>query len=371
MPQLGLVRGWFDYGVSMALPSVLLHDHLDGGLRPSTIIELAEESGYTDLPAGTEPELVQWFDQSESGSLENYLEAFAHTIALMQRATALERIAYEAVVDLAADGVVYAEIRFCPGLFTTRGMTTFEVVETISSGIRMGERETGSTVRLIVTALRQRDNSLTLARSAINSGQSGVVGFDLAGPEAGNPPTDHLDAFRLIRESGLRLTVHAGEAGGSNGVGYIAAAMDTCGAERLGHGLEIINDCMVEDDEIVKLGRVASRVLDRQVPLEMCPASNIATNRLDPRDHPFGMLHRAGFNVTLNTDNRLMSNTSMSDEFAFATEHHGLDITDLALITKRSLAAAFCTYDEKLAIWEAIAARYRAAGVDVSERWRS
>ena len=327
----------------MPLPSVLLHDHLDGGLRPATVLDLAETYGYDGLPSGDEAKLATWFDQSGSGSLERYLEAFQHTTAVMQHRDAIERVAYEAAVDLAADGVVYAQIRFNPPQHVAGGLSMAEVIEAVASGLAVGERETGMKWSLTIDSLRHL--SLSMARLAVSERGHGVTAFDLAGPEAGNPPRHHVSACRLIRESGLCLTIHAGEAAGP---AYIAESMDVCGAERLGHGVEIINNCVVEDGEIVKLGPVAHRVRDRQVALEMCPASNMATGELAPEAHPLGALYRAGFNVTLNTDNRLMSQTSMSSEFAFARDHHGFQMEDLALITRRALAAAFCGYEDKV-----------------------
>lgn len=354
----------------MQLPSVLLHDHLDGGLRPGTILELAEARGIDDLPATDEEGLTQWFDQSESGSLEAYLASFQHSLAVMQDAEALERIAYEAMVDLSDDGVVYTEIRFCPGLHTQDGLTPDRVVDAVASGMRVGAEETGLIWGLIIDTLRQFDWGMSMARLAARKRSTGVVGFDIAGPEAPHPPTKNLAACRFARESGLRLTIHAGEAGGNRGVAYMASAMDVCGAERIGHGLEIINDCLLDGAEIVAMGQVARRIRDRQIPLEMCPASNLATNRLAPEAHPVGALFRAGFNVTLSTDNRLMSSTSMSSEFEFVKRHHGFDVDDLALTTRRSLAAAFCGWDDKAALWEdVIAPAYAAAGATPDPIW--
>lgn len=354
----------------MALPSVLLHDHLDGGLRPRTVIELAEASGYEGLPAGNDLDLARWFDQKGSGSLETYLQAFDHTIAVMQSVDALQRVAYEAASDLSADGVVYAEIRFSPPLHTERGLNQSQVIEAVASGMRMGEQETGIRWGLIIDALRHLHDSEQLASLALQHRHLGVVGFDIAGPEAGFPPEDHLAAFRLARSGGLRLTIHAGESGGLRGVAHIASAMDRCGAERIGHGLEIVNDCEIEDGEITKLGRVARRVRDRRLPLEICPASSLATNRLQPDEHPVGLLYRAGFNVTLSTDNRLMSSTSMSGEFDFVRKYHGFGIDDLARITRRSLEAAFCPWEHKAELWEdLIAPAYAAAGAAPDPAW--
>jgi len=354
----------------MRLPSVLLHDHLDGGLRPGTVLDLAKRQGYHGLPFEDPVSLAAWFDQSESGSLESYLAAFEHTIAVMQTPEALERVAYEAVVDLAADGVVYAEIRFSPPLHGRRGMSSAAVLEAVSAGMRLGERETGLKWGLIVDALRQSPDSEQLARLAVESRGLGVVGFDIAGPEAGYPPTDHLGAFRLARQGGLMLTIHAGEHAGIEAVSYVKAAVETCEGDRIGHGIELIQDCIVEEGEVVKLGSVADMILSRQVPLEMCPASNRATNRLEPDDHPIGAMYRAGFNVTINTDNRLMSATSMSQEFAFVTEHHGFTVQDLAATTRRSLDAAFCASETKGPLWEdVIAPAYAAAGAEVESVW--
>ena len=355
----------------MPLPSVLLHDHLDGGLRPATILELAEEQGYEGLPADNVADLAAWFDQSDSGSLERYLESFKYTVAVMQTPETIERVAYETVQDLAGDGVAYAELRFAPLLNTTRGLSLREVIEAAASGMAMGGNETGMRWGLIIDSLRHTHDSEAIVKVAIDCQHLGVVGFDIAGPEAGYPPEEHLAAFRLARVHGLRVTIHAGEAGGSDGVAYVASAMDRCGAERLGHGVELIHDCVVEDGEIVRLGPVAERVRNRRIALEMCPASNLATKLLHATSHPIGLMYRAGFNVTINTDNRLMSSTSMSEEFAFVKEHHDFTIDDLAIITRRSLDAAFCSWDTKVELWEdVIAPAYAGAGATVESEWR-
>jgi adenosine deaminase len=355
----------------MSLPSVLLHDHLDGGIRPATVLELAGSRGYEGLPESTEPDLARWFDQKGSGSLETYLQAFEHTIAVMQDTEALERVAYECAVDLAADGVVYFESRFSPLLHLERGLEPAEVIEAVASGMRLGSEETGVRWGLIIDSLRHIHDSEVVAGLALSHQDLGVVGFDIAGPEAGFPPERHLAAFRAARAGGLRVTIHAGESGGRHGVAHIASAMDLCGAERLGHGIEIVDDCVIEDDEIVSVGPVAGRVRDRRVPFEVCPSSNMATARLEPRQHPLGRLYRAGFNVTLNTDNRTMSATSMSAEMEFARAHHGFGIDDLARITRAGLDAAFCPWEVKAELWEtAIAPAYTAAGADVEPGWR-
>lgn len=354
----------------MLLPSVLLHDHLDGGLRPQTVLELAEESGYTGLPVNDLAGLTDWFDQSESGSLERYLDAFDHTIAVMQTWESIERVAYEAAVDLSADGVMYAEIRFCPPQHLTTGMTQYEVIEAVAAGMKRGESETGMRWGLIIDSLRHLHRADEIARVAVSARSLGVVGFDIAGPEAGYPPRDHLAGLSYAKRNGLHITIHAGEAGGSKGLSHIASAMDECGAERLGHGVEIVNDCVIDSGEIVDIGPVAKKVRDRRIPLEMCPASNMATSRMRPDQHPFGALFRAGFNVTLSTDNRLMSNTSMSKEYEFAVKYAGLDEHDLVKIAKATLAASFTTRELRAEIWsDRMAPGFAAAGLSVGSDW--
>jgi adenosine deaminase len=350
----------------VALPSVLLHDHLDGGLRPETVLDLAHKGGYEDLPGTDIDSVASFFDQSRSGSLESYLDAFRHTIGVMQDRESLERVAYEAAVDLTNDGVVYAEIRFCPLLHTQKGLSSLEVVMAVSAGMKRGAEETGLAWGLLIDAMRQETHSMEMAELAVATQDLGVVGFDLAGPELGNPPGSYLAACRLARTSGLRLTIHAGEAAGDRGPAYMAEAMDLCGAERLGHGVELAWDCVLSDGEVVEIGRVASRVLDRQIPLEMCPSSNLATSRLAPDQHPIGAFYRAGFNVTVNTDNRLMSATTMSAELDFVRRHHGFEVDDLARVTRGSLMAAFCDHATKRRLWEErIAPAYREEGATV------
>lgn len=354
----------------MSLPSVLLHDHLDGGLRPATVLELADEIGYDKLPADNVDDLANWFDQGDSGSLERYLESFDHTLGVMQTAEAIERVAYEAAIDLGLDGVVYAELRFSPPQHTTRGLSPLQVIEAVSAGLRMGSRESGLEWNLIIDSLRHLHDASDMARLALSARHLGVVSFDLAGPEAGFPPDHHLAGCRAAAEGGLRLTIHAGEAGGREGVANIASSINRCSAERIGHGIELINDCIIEDGDIVELGPVATMVRNKQILLEVCPASNLATRQMEPEDHPVGPLHRAGFNVTLNTDGRLMASTSMSDEFDFVCKYHGFEIQDLALVTRRAVEGAFCDWETKQALWEdRIAPDYAAAGAEVERKW--
>lgn len=317
-------------------PFVLLHDHLDGGLRPSTVVDLANTAGHK-LPV-PDDHVAAWFDQGGSGSLEQYLAAFDHTLAVMQNSSALERIAEETALDLAADGVVYAELRMAPLLCTRGGLTGDEVVEAIVAGITRGAAATGLRWGLIVDAMRNAENSLEVAELAVRHADAGVVGFDLAGPEAGHPPDHHRRAIDLVLAAGLNVTIHAGEAAGPASIG----AAVRCGAQRIGHGVEIIDDCRVDDGSIVDLGPIARTVLDRRIPLELCVYSNLHTKGWDPSQHPIGLLYRAGFNVTFNTDNRLMSRTSMSREAAILKERLGFTDTDLARMTVNALDAAFC-----------------------------
>lgn len=321
------------------LPKVLLHDHLDGGVRPETVVELAAVAGYRGLPEPDAAGMRRWFHQAGADSLEDYLDAFAHTFGVMQTPEAMHRVAYEALADLAADGVVYAEIRFAPSLHIAGGMTRADAISAVLAGLAEAEAALGTPGRVIVDALRQMDDSVEVASVASEFAGLGVVGFDLAGPEAGFPATEHRPAIEIARDAGLHLTIHAGE---GDGVGSIAAAL-ACGAERIGHGARIIEDTTVRDGRIVGLGPVAREVHERRIPLEICPTSNLDT-RMYPSaaDHPIGMLYRAGFAVTLNTDNRLMSATSMGQEFALVAEHCGLGVEDLEVITRTALESAFC-----------------------------
>jgi adenosine deaminase len=342
-----------------ALPKILLHDHLDGGLRPQTVLDLASEQGYGGLPTSDFDELAEWFFQGRSASLERYLEAFAHTVGVMQTAEAIERVAFEAVEDLAAHGVVYAETRMAPSLCTGTGLDRTTAIAAMLSGLQSGEAAFGLPVRLIVDAMRQDTDSVEVARDAVAFVGQGVVGFDLAGPEDGYPPSAHSGALALAAAGGLHLTIHAGE---GDGVASIASALSE-GAERIGHGARLIEDTTLVDGEIEALGDVATQVYDTGMALEICPTSNLHTGMYgDAGSHPVGALHRAGFAVTINTDNRLMSGITPTDEFALVVEHHDFVEQDLEIVTRRALDAAFCD-DETRAIAEAkVSAGYTDAG---------
>jgi len=335
-------------------PKVLLHDHLDGGLRPQTIIELAHEVGYQSLPADNAADLATWFSQAAySGSLERYLETFRHTVGVTQTADALFRVARECAVDLAADGVVYAEIRYAPELHVERGLSLQEIVEAVLAGFRAGERDASSAghrirIGVLLTAMRTAMHSRQIADLAVEYRDRGVVGFDIAGAEAGFPPTRHLDAFEYLRRENAHFTIHAGE---GFGLPSIWEAIQWCGADRLGHGVRIVDDISVAPDGAPVLGRLAAYVRDRRIPLEMCPTSNVQTGAARSiAEHPIGPLRRLGFRVTVNTDNRLMSGTSMTNEMELLSQAFGYGLDDLQWFTVNAMKSAFIPFDERLVI---------------------
>jgi adenosine deaminase len=342
-------RATLDHATIRRAPKVLLHDHLDGGLRPATVIELAREAGYAELPTTDPGELGAWFTRgADRKSLELYLEGFRHTVAVMQARDAIERVAAEAVEDLAADGVVYAEIRMAPELLTDGGLTLDEATEAMLAGLRLGADGRPITVGLIITAMRQAARSVEIAELAVRHRDAGVVGFDIAGPEAGYPPSRHLDAFHLIARENFHFTIHAGE---GFGLPSIWEALQWCGAERLGHGVRIVDDIQVRDDGRVVLGRLASYVRDRRVPLEMCPTSNVHTGAAaSVAEHPIDLLRRLRFRVTVNTDNRLMSGISMSSEMAALNEAFGIGLDEMEWLTLNAMKSAFWPFDGRLRI---------------------
>jgi adenosine deaminase len=338
----------------LAAPKVLLHDHLDGGLRPATVIELADAAGYRALPTTDTDELGQWFrTAADSGSLVRYLETFAHTCAVLQDEAALARVAAECVLDLADDGVVYAEVRYAPELHVERGLSLDAVVQAVQDGFREGERQAAAAGRRIrigtlLCALRQNARSMEIAELAVRYRDVGVVGFDIAGPEAGYPPTRNLDAFEYLRQQNAHFTIHAGEA---FGLPSIWEAIQHCGAERLGHGVRIMDDIKVGQDGSVQLGRLASYVRDRRIPLEMCPTSNLQTGAATSiAEHPIGLLTRLRFRVTVNTDNRLMSHCSVTSELAALVDNFGYGWRDIQWFTVNAMKSAFIGFDERLDI---------------------
>ncbi len=339
------------------IPKAVLHDHLDGGLRPQTIIELAAEIGYDKLPSSEAGALGNWFYEAcNSGSLESYLETFDHTIAVMQSHSAVLRVAREAALDLARDGVVYAEVRGAPELFTRGGMELDEVIEATTAGFQLGVQDAkaeGLSIRVeqILCALRQNDWSDEVARKVVKYRDQHVVGFDIAGPEDGFPAKNYLSAFDYLREENAHFTIHAGEA---YGPASIWQAIQICGAERLGHGVRIVEDIDFSAEE-PQLGLLAAYVRDRRIPLELCPTSNLQTGAAkDYASHPIGTLEKLRFRITINTDNRLMSGTSMSQEMGHVVDAFNWSFLDLQRVTVNALKSAFIPFDQRLAIIEEI-----------------
>jgi adenosine deaminase len=322
-------------------PKVLLHDHLDGGLRPQTLLELADEAGHRGLPADDPAELAGWFRRAaDSGSLERYLETFDHTLAVMQRPDAIARVARECALDLAADGVVLAEVRMAPELLTAGGLRIEAAVEAMLDGYAQGQKEaeaagTPIVVGTLLCAMRQADRWTEVAGLVVRYRDAGVVGFDLAGPEDGFLPDRIPAAIAVLDRAGAHRTIHAGEAAGT---GSIAAALDGAHAERLGHGVRIADEVAADGT----LGPVARRVLEERVPLEVAPSSNVQTGAYASlAAHPVDRLHRLGFAVTVNTDNRLMSGVTPSSELAAVAAQFGWTWADVQAVTERALAASF------------------------------
>ena len=347
-----------DRTVLKALPKVLLHEHLDGVLRPHTIIDLARAAGYSELPTTDPEQLAQWFHQgANQGSLAKYLEGFKHTIGVMQTEEALERVAYEQAEDLSKDGVVYFETRFAPLFHTRKGLTHQQVVAAVLKGLARGQRDFGLQSCLIICAMRNMNVSLEMAELAVDFRGRGVVGFDLAGEEGGYPPKKHVDAFHYIQRENFNITIHAGEGFGKESIWQ---AIQYCGAHRIGHGTRLIDDIAVADGKVVRLGDLAQYVLDKRIPLEICLISNVHTGAAASLDqHPFKILYQAKFRVTLNTDNRLMSNTSMTQEFEAAQDTFGLTLDDFEKITTNAMKSAFLPYDRRCEfIYKTLKPRY-------------
>jgi adenosine deaminase len=333
-------------GTLKSLPKVLLHEHLDGVLRPNTIIGLARSVKYDQLPTEDPGELAQWFHQgANQGSLTKYLEGFAHTIAVMQTEGALERVAYEQAEDLSREGVVYFETRFAPIFHTQKGLSHQQVVAAVLKGLEGGRKHFGVSSGLIICAMRNMDVSLEMAELAVDFRERGVVGFDLAGEEGGYPPKKHVDAFHYIQRQNFNITIHAGEGFGKESIWQ---AIQYCGAHRIGHGTRLIDDIAVVDGKAVKLGDLAQYVLDKRIPLEICLISNVHTGAARSLEqHPFKVLYQERFRVTLNTDNRLMSDTTMTKEFQAAADTFGLSLDDFEKLTINAMKSAFLPYDKR------------------------
>lgn len=334
------------------LPKVLLHDHLDGGLRPQTVIDLAKDQKYKKLPTSDAGELAEWFHRgAKRGSLPLYLEGFAHTCGVMQTEEALERVAYEMMEDMHDDGVVYVETRFAPVFHTEKGLHWDDVVNAVLKGLERGRKNFGVEYGVIICAMRNMRLSQEMAELAVDFRERGVVGFDLAGEEGGFPPKKHVDAFHYIQRENFNITIHAGEAFGKESIWQ---AIQWCGAHRIGHATRLIEDIGLDKHDptkIVKMGYLAQYVLDKRIPLEICLLSNVDTGATKSvEEHPFGIYYRYKFRVTLNTDDRLMSDTTMSKEFKAAQRAFKLSLDDLEKITINSMKSAFIPYNRRIQI---------------------
>ncbi len=337
-----------DFETIRKLPKVLLHDHLDGGLRPASIVEMARDQNV-DLPTEDPKELADWFHRgAQRGSLPLYLEGFGLSTAVMQTKESLRRVARERAEDLVADGVVYGEIRFAPCLHVAGGLNLEEVMNAVLEGFREGSRDGKDVeVRTIVCALRNMDpaTSLEMAEIAVDFRTRGVVGFDLAGDESGHPPKQHLEAFQFLRRENFNITIHAGEA---FGLSSIWQAVQYCGAHRIGHATRLYEDLPALEDESESQGLVAHYLRDQRILLEMCLSSNVHTGACASlEEHPFLRYYRDGFRVTLNTDNILMSDTTLSREWQIAHDMFGLGLADFRKLAVNGINGSFLHYPER------------------------
>lgn len=331
-----------------AVPKVLLHDHLDGGLRPSTIIELAKDLRYNKLPTEDSGELAEWFHRgANKGNLVEYLQGFEHTTAVMQTKEALERIAYEMMEDMKKDNVCYVETRFAPVFHIQNGLWYEEIVSAVLEGLEKGKKDFEVGYGLILCGMRNMKNTLEIAELAVNFRNKGVIGFDLAGEEGGYPPKKHIEAFQFIQRANFNITIHAGEAFGKESIWQ---AIQWCGAHRIGHATHLIEDFILDKEgNVVGFGDLAQYVLDKRIPLEICLLSNVHTGAVDKiENHPFGLLFKEKYRVTLNTDDRLMSDTTMTKEFLTAIDVFNLNLEDLEKITINSMKSAFIPYKARL-----------------------
>lgn len=339
-------------------PIVVLHDHLDGGVRPQTVLDLAVEHGM-DVPAADVDALTTWFTITPGMPFAEAFSRFDLVGAVLQTPEALARVAREAVEDLAADGVIHAELRFAPMLHTLRGLTPVQAIEAVDSGLARAAAMTGLDARIIVCAMRDQaeEVSIEAIQAAIDAGCDRVVGVDLAGGEVGHPAADHAAAFALAHEAGLGVTIHAGEMDGAH---QIASALDTCEPDRIGHGWRVIDDCVIEDGRIVGLGPTATALRASEAPLEICLTSNACLG-MPVEDHPVRLLRDAGFRVTLNPDDRAITTTSARRELKLAAEHHGFTRHDLAHAMERAAVGAFLPDADRAALVERVRSGWDAA----------
>jgi adenosine deaminase len=331
------------------MPKVLLHDHLDGGLRPLTIIELAKDQNYKSLPTEDPGELQNWFfNNANAGSLPEYLKGFQHTIAVMQTPEALERVAYEMMEDMKSENIVYIETRFAPIFHVNKKFHYNDVVNSVLKGLERGKKDFDVHYGLILCAMRNMKISQEIAELAIDFRERGVVGFDLAGEEGGYPPKKHIEVFHYIQRENFNITIHAGEGFGKESIWQ---AIQWCGAHRIGHGTRLIEDIAVSDGKVIKMGTLTQYILDKRIPLEICLSSNLHTGLIKNYfEHPFGLLFKKRFRVTLNTDNRLMSNTTLSKEFKIAYLNFNLVFDDFEKLSINAMKSAFIPYNDRFDI---------------------
>lgn len=340
------------------VPKVSLHDHLDGGLRPATILDLADDEGVS-VPETDADDLADWFvSQCNAGNLVDYLSTFDLTTSVMQTESALERVAREFVHDLADDGVVYGEVRWAPEQHLERGLSLDAAVEAVQAGLEAGVADierAGRSIRVgqLVTAMRHADRGLEIAQLAVRHRDNGVVGFDIAGAEAGFLPSRHRLAFDYLAQNYLPVTVHAGEA---DGLQSIESALVDGRALRLGHGVRLAEDISTvrSDDEntFVSLGRLAEWVKDREVALELSPSSNLQTGAIDAwgteiADHPFDVLYQLSFCVTVNPDNRTQSGTTLTRELALLADAFSYDLADIETFQLNAAQSAFLPLEDR------------------------
>jgi adenosine deaminase len=336
------------YEIIRQAPKVLLHDHLDGGLRPETVIELADKMSYKKLPTKDPVELQKWFHEgANKGSLPEFLQGFEHTIAVMQTKEALKRIAYEMMEDMYNDGVCYVETRFSPVFHTEKGLYYDDVVNAVLEGLEQGKQDFGVGYGLIICGMRNMKNTLEMAELAVNFRNKGVVGFDLAGEEGGYPPKKHIEAFQFIQRANFNITIHAGEAFGKESIWQ---AIQWCGAHRIGHATRLKEDITYDQDgNVLKLGELAQYILDKRIPLEICLSSNVHTGAIEKlEDHPFLKLYKEKFRVFLNTDDRLMSNITLSEEYMLASDTYNISLDDIEKLNINAMKSAFNPYKDRL-----------------------
>jgi adenosine deaminase len=339
-----------DLDTLVAVPKVSLHDHLDGALRPATVLELAAEIGYPLRARGAE-ELGAWFrDAADSGSLVRYIQTFAHTVAVMQTAPNLRRVAREFVEDLAADGVVYGETRWAPERCTGQGLTEAQAVEAVRDGLVEGmaacrDRGQQILVRQLLCSMRHDEPTTEIAELVLAYRDDGVAGFDIAGPEDGFPPERFRPAFELLKQNNAVYTIHAGEAAGLDS---IWGAVQLCAANRIGHGVRIVEDITFREDGSATLGRLAGYICDQQIPFEFCLSSNVQTGAVPTlADHPIARLDALGFLVTVNCDNQLMSDTRLSREFSLLCNEFGYDLDGVRRLTLNAARSAFLPWADR------------------------